>query len=204
MTVKREKAGPLNRGTIKRTVCAPYRPFLEGPRGTNLMGCAVLRDAAARDTNAYPVLGNGDGTVWTPEYFREIHDRLEDLVKTRDAALRGYADEEMNAFLIYFDPGSASIRDQDDVLARALAAIERSPNADIVICGHTDRHGPAFRNDNLSSERATNVAKLLRQRGVPWRRMECSYYGARHPRQGGISSEMADQMNRRVQIVIKG
>ena len=216
MTLKREHPGSLRQGTLKRTVCAPYRPAqgvqdsanLTGGMGTGRAGTPPPEAGGARATGTRPLSENGDVIVmdWSNEYFKEIHDKHEELRLSKEEALRGtavYADEELNAFLIYFDPESASIRDQDDVIERALAAIRQAPDSDILVKGHADRHGPAFRNDNLSSERATNVAKLLRQHGVAWSRIECAYYGSRDPRPAAIINRKADQMNRRVQIVIK-
>jgi outer membrane protein OmpA-like peptidoglycan-associated protein len=144
-------------------------------------------------------------SYWPDVHFREIRQNLEKLEKSRvPASACGEAgDEEIDCFRIYFDTDSADVRDQGDVIERAMAAIHRAPGRGVFIKGHTDRHGQPFLNDNLSAQRAINVARELTRRGVDLECIECAYYGARQPRLSSLPGVSADQMNRRVEIVIR-
>jgi outer membrane protein OmpA-like peptidoglycan-associated protein len=79
-------------------------------------------------------------------------------------------------------------------LAAELAAIAAAPG--IVVVGHSDPSGPADLNERLSAERASAVARYLREQGIAAERIRVDFRGAREP------TESREQ--RRVEIYLGG
>jgi outer membrane protein OmpA-like peptidoglycan-associated protein len=150
----------------------------------------------------------GDGPLtWTNQDFINIRTRLDSLERQRQDMLSGRtaaASEEMDCFRIYFDQEDCDIRGQKDVLDRAVRAIVQSQAGEIVIIGHTDRHGGYNENMNLGAMRAIAVKNMLVIRGVPEYRIECVSAGHTRPRLASDPmAESADIMNRRAEITIR-
>lgn len=104
---------------------------------------------------------------------------------------------------ILFDFGSAAVRPglQDDlaILARNL---QEYPNTTVDVIGHTDNVGSASFNQDLSAQRADNVARTLARNGVSPNRLRSFGRGENEP----IASNLTDQgrqQNRRVEVVIR-
>jgi len=55
----------------------------------------------------------------------------------------------------------------------------------LTLIGHADASGPAALNERLSAHRASAVARLLAHAGIPRRRMQVEWRGAREPRADG-------------------
>lgn len=143
---------------------------------------------------------------WTNQDFINIRTRLDDLERQRQDMLSGKTAvrEELDCFRIYFDQDDGEIRGQKDVLDRAVLAITQSQAGEIVITGHTDRHGSYNENMNLGAMRAIAVKNMLVIRGVPDYRIECVSAGHTRPRLSSDPlAESADIMNRRVEIHIR-
>lgn len=157
---------------------------------------------------AQPVLGDGgDGSLtWSNQDFISIRTRLEDLEQQRRAMVSGrpQISEELNCFRIYFDADDHDIRGQKDVLDRAARAIALNSDAEILVTGHTDRHGDYHENMTLGALRAIAVKNMLVIRGVPDDRIECISAGHLKPRlSSDPTAESADIMNRRVEVHIR-
>jgi outer membrane protein OmpA-like peptidoglycan-associated protein len=63
-----------------------------------------------------------------------------------------------------------------------LAALASAPR--LVVIGHSDPSGPVELNERLSAERASAVARYLRQQGIAAERLQVEFRGAREPREG--------------------
>lgn len=149
----------------------------------------------------------GDGSLtWSTQDFINIRTRLEDLEQQRRDMVSGRTpiSEELNCFRVYFDADDHDIRGQKDVLDRAARAIALHQEAEILVTGHTDRHGDYHENMTLGALRAIAVKNMLVIRGVPDSRIECISAGYLKPRlSSDPMAESADIMNRRVEIHIR-
>ena len=103
---------------------------------------------------------------------------------------------------LLFDFGKASLstaaKQNIDNLA---ASLNKYPNTDILVVGHTDDVGSDSFNDNLSVQRANSVVAYAQSKGVNMGRLQASGKGESGP----IASNDTDDgraQNRRVEIVI--
>lgn len=87
-----------------------------------------------------------------------------------------------------------------DKLATVMSKYNRS---EITIIGHTDSIGSNAYNQRLSEDRARSVKDYLVSRGVAASRMTIVGRGESEPRDTN-STEAGRQLNRRVEILIKG
>ncbi|QHQ36956.1 OmpA family protein [Algicella marina] len=103
---------------------------------------------------------------------------------------------------ITFATESANVRPsiQDDILAIARN-LQQYPNNTVQVIGHTDNTGTASFNQGLSERRASAVASLLRQGGVPGGRIVAFGRGETQPLASNGNAEGRAQ-NRRVEIII--
>ncbi len=110
----------------------------------------------------------------------------------------------MDAGLL-FDYDSATLRPAAATdLAKVAALIARSPGSTIIVEGHTDSFGSDDYNFELSRQRALSVKQwLVEQAGIPSDRIATTGFGKRRliaPATGSIEEQ---QINRRVEIIIK-
>jgi outer membrane protein OmpA-like peptidoglycan-associated protein len=88
---------------------------------------------------------------------------------------------------------------------RSLSAIaqylEKHPEREVVIEGHTDARGPEDYNRQLSQRRAESVKEALVGRGVPEERIEARGLGESTP-VASNDNPTGRQLNRRVEVVI--
>lgn len=106
---------------------------------------------------------------------------------------------------LMFDYDSAVLRPAAaGDLAKVAALIARSPNALIIVEGHTDSFGPDDYNFELSRQRALSVKQwLVENAGIPSDRIATTGFGKSRliaPASGSIEDQ---QINRRVEITIK-
>jgi outer membrane protein OmpA-like peptidoglycan-associated protein len=107
---------------------------------------------------------------------------------------------------LLFDYDSADLREAAmESLSKLAMLIRRNPHATFVIEGHTDSFGSDAYNLDLSTRRADSVrAWLLTSMGIPDHRIDTRGFGESRliaPSSGTIEEQ---QINRRVEIVIKG
>jgi outer membrane protein OmpA-like peptidoglycan-associated protein len=103
---------------------------------------------------------------------------------------------------ILFASGSSAVRPglQND-MASLAGSLQRYPNSTIQIVGHTDSDGDAAFNQQLSEQRASAVANVLTNQGVPFNRVRAFGRGESQPIASNFTPEGKAQ-NRRVEIVI--
>lgn len=114
-----------------------------------------------------------------------------------------YFDWVLSKDKVYFDRGSAKVRDDSRRLLNRLARIaRRCPAAKITIGGHTDADGSNELNLKLSNQRAASVARYLTQRGVANNRLLPIGYGEEHP-VAANDTPGNKALNRRIEFVVE-
>lgn len=86
-------------------------------------------------------------------------------------------------------------------LATLAASLEKYPNTDLMIVGHTDATGPDSYNMSLSERRAASAANYLSSQGVTRARLRSTGRGESEP-VAPNDSETDRQKNRRVEVAI--
>lgn len=101
---------------------------------------------------------------------------------------------------VHFDTGSATLKpDSTSALENVLATINKRPNSQWIIAGHTDNQGSAGLNQKLSQSRAASVIAWLVSHGVAASRLKPQGFGASHP-VADNSTEAGRALNRRVEM----
>lgn len=110
--------------------------------------------------------------------------------------------------LVTFDSGllfgfdSDRVRPEAQANLRTLAAnLDKYPDTDLLIVGHTDSVGDASYNEQLSEQRARAAEQYLMTQGVAAARIETSGRGELEP-VAANDTENGRQQNRRVEVAI--
>lgn len=104
---------------------------------------------------------------------------------------------------LLFATDSASVRgDLTRDIKTVASSLLRYPNSRIEVIGHTDNTGSAAYNMDLSQRRASSVASILRDSGVPSGRLVAYGRGEDSPVASNLTPEGRAQ-NRRVEIIIR-
>lgn len=103
---------------------------------------------------------------------------------------------------LLYDFDSDRIRAEAAQNLRNLAAsLDKYPNTDLLIVGHTDADGPDSYNWDLSERRASSAASYLATQGVARARLRTAGRGETEP-VATNDSESGKQQNRRVEVAI--
>ena len=103
---------------------------------------------------------------------------------------------------LLFDFDSDRVRAEAAQNLRNLAAsLDKYPNTDLLIVGHTDSDGPDSYNWDLSERRASSAATYLATQGVARARLRTVGRGETEP-VATNDSEAGKQQNRRVEVAI--
>jgi len=103
---------------------------------------------------------------------------------------------------LLYDFDSDVVRPEAASNLRNLAAsLNKYPNTDLLIVGHTDAVGTSAYNQALSQRRATSAANFLTTQGVALTRLQSVGRGETEPIAGN-DTEGGRQLNRRVEIAI--
>lgn len=103
---------------------------------------------------------------------------------------------------LLFDFDSDRVRAEAAQNLRNLAAsLDKYPNTDLLIVGHTDADGPDSYNWDLSERRASSAASYLATQGVARARLRTTGRGETEP-VATNDSEAGKQQNRRVEVAI--
>ncbi|GFE48950.1 membrane protein [Roseobacter cerasinus] len=103
---------------------------------------------------------------------------------------------------IVFATNSFAVRpDLRDDLFSVAASLNKYPQSTVQVIGHTDSDGDASYNQQLSERRATSVANVLLDAGVPGNRLRTFGRGESQPIASNLDAAGKAQ-NRRVEIVI--
>ena len=102
---------------------------------------------------------------------------------------------------IHFETNKDKIRPESyPVLNAVVDVLDKNPNIQLEVQGHTDNKGAAGYNKDLSNRRAHSVMKYLIARGVTIGRLTAVGYGLERPLVDN-STEQNRALNRRVQFV---
>ncbi|MEO6445048.1 MAG: OmpA family protein [Gemmatimonadaceae bacterium] len=109
---------------------------------------------------------------------------------------------------VTFDSGLLFDFDSDRIQSAAAgnlrnlaSSLDKYPNTDLLIVGHTDSQGSDSYNQALSERRAASTATYLATEGVTRTRLKTSGRGELEPIAEN-SSEVGQQRNRRVEVAI--
>jgi outer membrane protein OmpA-like peptidoglycan-associated protein len=104
---------------------------------------------------------------------------------------------------LLFATDSAAVRpDLTRDLRTVAASLQRYPNSQVEVIGHTDDTGTAAYNQDLSQRRAVSVRNVLIDSGVPGGRVVAYGRGQERPVASNATAEGRAQ-NRRVEIIIR-
>jgi OmpA-OmpF porin, OOP family len=107
-----------------------------------------------------------------------------------------------SANAIYFASGSARLTPESGPLLNSVIdIIQRCPDLNIVVEGHTDSVGSDQLNQQLSEARAASVASYLEQAGIPAARIASIGFGETHP-VAPNDSDRNRARNRRIQFAV--
>ncbi|MDZ4348358.1 MAG: OmpA family protein [Xanthomonadaceae bacterium] len=123
--------------------------------------------------------------------------QLDGLVARREA--RG---EAMALSGDVFATGQSALRPEArDNLSRLIEFVQRRPDAQVLIEGHTDSSGSASQNQALSEKRAQTVRQALIEEGVDPRRLTAVGMGQGQPIGDNRTAE-GRARNRRVEVIV--
>ncbi|PKL98260.1 MAG: hypothetical protein CVV17_10625 [Gammaproteobacteria bacterium HGW-Gammaproteobacteria-7] len=123
--------------------------------------------------------------------------QLDGLVARREA--RG---EVMALSGDVFATGQSALRPEArDNLNRLIEFVQRRPEAQVLIEGHTDSSGSASQNQTLSEKRAQSVRQALIEEGVDPRRLTAVGMGQGQPIGDNATAE-GRARNRRVEVIV--
>jgi OmpA-OmpF porin, OOP family len=101
---------------------------------------------------------------------------------------------------IHFDTGDATIQsDSEDTLKHILDLLQRNPELELRVEGHTDNQGTAAGNQALSEKRAQAIVAWLVGQGIPESRLSAKGLGQSKP-VADNSTEEGQAKNRRVEL----
>jgi outer membrane protein OmpA-like peptidoglycan-associated protein len=103
---------------------------------------------------------------------------------------------------VFFESNAATLKANSNVELNALFHyLQSTPNARILIEGHTDNTGNAANNVMLSTKRANSIASYLIQKGIAAERISTKGHGANQPIADNNTAEGRAQ-NRRTSFTI--
>ena len=103
---------------------------------------------------------------------------------------------------LYFETGSSRLRPESHAQLNAFAAaLQKNPDAHVMISGYTDNHGNPASNLRLSQRRAEAVRGDLVHDGVAADRLSAQGFGDENPVADNTTTD-GRQMNRRVLVAI--
>src|SRR5580658_833338 len=105
-----------------------------------------------------------------------------------------------SSLVLYFDAGSATVRQQDVALLDQASRLYRAGNPIVmIVTGSADATGSAAANLTLSQQRANSVLRGLVSRGIPVERFQVIAKGQTDPVVPDAPGT-AEERNRRVEI----
>ncbi|QKG57524.1 OmpA family protein [Hymenobacter sp. BRD128] len=103
---------------------------------------------------------------------------------------------------ILFDTNSSALRPTSQAdISKLAATLQKYPDTNVLVEGHTDNTGTDAINQPLSEQRAQSVANALTAQNVAGSRITTKGYGSTQP-VGDNSTAEGKQANRRVEVAI--
>jgi outer membrane protein OmpA-like peptidoglycan-associated protein len=123
---------------------------------------------------------------------------------TPKAELQVRVEQEIAGKTIEFATGSDRLTDAGKKVLDGLVPImEKQPDANFEVAGHTDDQGDDAKNLSLSERRAITVKNYLAGKGLKAERFTPKGYGEKNPVADNNTAE-GRQKNRRIEFTLKG
>jgi outer membrane protein OmpA-like peptidoglycan-associated protein len=198
------------------TACVDPNAYPDDPNARAKQGAiiggltgAVVGAATSRDGDELKgaiiggALGAGGGAIIGADLDRQAAELRGSLSSNISVTNMGdYLVVNMPQDLL-FATDSANLRpDLRSDLNAVAASLLKYPNSRIEVIGHTDNTGTAAYNQDLSQRRASSVASVLRDNGVPGARIAAYGRGEDQPVASNLTPE-GRAANRRVEIIIR-
>ncbi len=186
--------------------CAQWQQSSRTTKGA-VTGAAVGAAAGqiiGRDTKG-TLIGAAVGAAAGGLVGNYMDKQARELQQIRDAQVRMEQDKVFLTFGsgILFDVDSSTLKPGAiSNLQQVAGVMNKYPQTNIVVSGHTDSTGSPQHNQQLSESRAFSVANFLQSNGVAPYRINTMGYGSSMPVAGNDTSA-GRQANRRVEIEIK-
>lgn len=168
-----------------------------------VLGAAVNHDNRDKGALAGAALGAAAGGGWG--YYRDKQEeklRQELAGSGVDVQRNGENIKLIMPGNVTFRTGSSDIQaDFYETLNSVASSLKEFPDSNVRITGHTDSTGDAMKNQILSEQRASSVARYLQSQGVSSARLQTAGYGARYPIADN-GTESGRQNNRRVELEV--
>ena len=174
-----------------------------GTAGGAAVGAVVGK--AAGNTGMGAVIGGTVGGVAGAIIGKKMDKQAEEI-KNEVAGAKvervgeGIVVEFNSAVLFGFDQATVSPQAQQ-TLSDLITILNKYPDTDLTIDGHTDNTGTATYNQKLSERRAGNVAGYLTSNGIAIERISTRGFGFEQPKYDNATADGRAQ-NRRVEFAI--
>lgn len=179
------------------------RGAVVGAAGGAAVGAIVGRQIGSTARGA--VIGAAVGGAAGAIIGRQMDQQAEELAESIPGATVQRVGE---GIVVTFESGLLFPYDSDQMLPAGrqnlnnlAISLQRYPETEVLIIGHTDSDGAAAYNQGLSERRAASAANLLASFGTPRDRVRTMGRGLTEP-VADNTTEWGKQQNRRVEVVI--
>ena len=133
----------------------------------------------------------------------DIAQTSEDSLAPRHVTLVQDLPQAPHSFILYFEEGTTTlVPTSEPALVELFKEVEARAGADVQVVGHTDTLGSGPDNDTLSRDRATEIAGVLVERGLPPHMVSAVGRGEREllvETDDGVGNPL----NRRVEVLVR-
>lgn len=148
----------------------------------------------------YSITAERDGYIFYSENFN-IPNKINQTDIEKDIDLSPIIGGKTR-LLIFFDFDKSTLQDESmPELQRLVRFLEKNPDLNFELHGHTDNVGDANYNLNLSKERANTVRDYLVKSGIDANRIKTQGFGMTKPKVEN-KDDKSRALNRRVELVI--
>jgi outer membrane protein OmpA-like peptidoglycan-associated protein len=192
--------------TLLFSGCSTSRAFKGGAIGTAAGGAAgAVIGRASGNTAMGAVIGATVGGVTGAIIGNQMDKQAEEIKNDiPDANVErvgeGIVIEFTNDVLFGFDQSNLKTEARDN-LDKLVVILNKYPDTNIEIHGHTDSKGTQAYNQALSERRASTVSNYLASEGIDSQRLTTIGYGETQPKYSNKTAEDRS-MNRRVEFAI--
>jgi len=192
--------------TLLFSGCSTSRAVKGGAIGTAAGGAAgAVIGRASGNTAMGAVIGATVGGVTGAIIGNQMDKQAEEIKNDIPGANvervgEGIVIEFTNDVLFGFDQSNLKTEAQDN-LDKLVVILNKYPDTNIEIHGHTDSKGTQAYNQALSERRASTVSNYLASEGIDSQRLTTIGYGETQPKYSNKTAEDRS-MNRRVEFAI--
>jgi outer membrane protein OmpA-like peptidoglycan-associated protein len=173
--------------------------------GTGAVAGAAIGKAANNNTILGAIIGAAVGGVAGGAIGHYMDKQAEEIQKDVEGAKVERVGEGIKITFdtgILFDVNSAEVKPEaSENLMKLSKVLNKYPDTEILIEGHTDNTGDDKYNDELSVKRAESVSNNLKKQNIKGGRITTMGYGEKQPVETNETAEGRSK-NRRVEIAI--